>query len=438
MRNLLPNAGIIASCFFLNLTASHALQSDESEELSLFTIADVESGNLTTDSLKIELKTPTTPAAAILGDDSLSLSSIRASSDFFGQVLNSVAGDGSIEPGLAIGGAPYWWFGGNETLKQYREESYFHTLLKRTQFGLATKSGTGENEDDTQIGTSLSWQLIKTHDPRHSRSGERCIASALKNAIGDNIEKQKLVDERTTRIFFDTFEVPEEQRTPEKLFELLEQNPNANEKLANIEKLAAIEIEKEIKDGTLKLQTKFKVKNYSSARNECRTKFDAYLQNTDSLVFTVASAFSASNGNAADVSNTKTALFLAYKSGEGGILKGLKLGLPVQAFAGYTLDERVELEDDIFATANQLTLGIGTSFERENVTFDLQAAYLNTNFEDDMKTNNDLRFTASYSQRIRRAVWIEAKAGFIVSNVLDSASFAGINLKVDTAALLNN
>jgi len=428
-------AGASAACIIASPCLGQSQETSGSETRN-FSIGDLEGGEIDADSLKIELNTPTTPAAAILGDDTLSLSSLRTSSDFFGQLLSGIGDDGTIQPGIAIGGGPYWWFGGEETLNQYRATPYPLLVLKRTQLGLATKSAPNDGDNDTLIGVSLSWQLLKNQDPRFFEAGEACLASALEPVVTIGVDTGLEAQARALAEFYDLH--PEVNQDPEFFQAVLDADASgqlADEYELLFEKHLA-EIQQEIAQGAFSASLAFDEDAYGKARDQCRKQYSEYLRERDSLAFTVATAFSSNEGRFDDFSEDKTSLWLSYKSGSKGLLGGLKI--PVQAFAGYTFDEEVELENDIFERADRLTLGLGVSLENENESVDIQASYIRTDFKSALEPTGDYRLTASYSRRISDYLWLELKAGATKSDVLDDASFAGLNLKVDTAALLNN
>lgn len=391
------------------------------------TIGEMQSGDVTADDLKIELNTPTTPSAAIIGDDSISLSSLRTASDFFGQLLTGVGEDGTLQPGIAVGGGPYWWFGPNETLAEYRDTPYPLLLLKRTQFGLATKSAPQDGENRTQVGVSLSWQLLKYQDPRFFEEGELCLARTLDPVLADLQLRGQEAEKRARGEFVEDHDDIED---PADIEDAIAADPKLADELETLRAKHLEEVEKEYNEKP------FDFDAFGKARDGCRDDYSEYLRGQDSLILTVATALSSNEGKFDDFSEDKTSFWLAFKSGRKGILGGLKI--PVQAFVGYTFDEQVELETDMFERADRLTVGLGASLESENESIDVQISYIHTDFKSAVDSVGDYRFTAAYSRRVADYIWLEFKAGTTNSDMLDDASFAGINLKVDTAALLNN
>ncbi len=452
--------------FHCNVTVSAQSSEGNTEERNISILR----GSVTAeqaDSLKVELNTPTVPAGAILGDDSLALTSLRSSADLFGQLLTGIGTDGSFQPGIAIGGAPYWWFGPAETLEDYRNSPYLLTLLKRTQLGVATRTVPDESNDtDVKLGVSLSWQLIRKQDPRFSANGEACLGRALHQTV-DAIQEQIQNDEikaikpfgerlrtitqnalssypdgnlsigqineiREIGLRFSSFEESSVSQSFAKF------RSDSFEKYTVLEKIYFEEVGK-VTSARLKENEKtlIELETYATARDKCRRDFNEELRNTNSLSLTVASAFGADGGRFDDISEEETAFWLAYKSGW-KVKLDENIQLPLQAFVGYTLDENVEVTDDVIERADQLTVGVGTSFESNDFNIDFQIAYINTNFNTDRDTSSDYRITFALGYRIADATWLELRAGTTNSDEIEESPFVGLNLKIDAAALLNN
>jgi hypothetical protein len=431
-----------------------------------FRLGSLSQGEIEADDLKIEFNSPTVPAGAIIGDDDLALTTVRTFSDLTPQLLAGFNDNMELQPGLAIGGAPYWWFEPEETLDDYRRKGdWAARIAKRTQFGLATKQEAAEDAGASNrllVGVSLGWQLLDDQDVRSAKfaGAASCITQQLQIALqtenravsekNARIAEKVFINDRAlfnraagdirydvSRVNADWFRSPEGRA----VFDRMTQE---NDEL-NILVDRLFEEFPEDEWTTLLAAPEGEVKAFKEAQEACNGRFTKQLASSQSLMLNIATGMASGTGKVDNLAAERSSVWLTWNSGtvdkdrlgDPSYRKPLNVfGAPVVGFLNYNFNEKLTLPNDTEVEADRLIVGVGTSFKNgEEEAFDFQASFIRTEFDTSIPRSNDYRVTASYSKKMSDFIWLEAKVGTTNSDELEDATFAGINLKVDWAAL---
>lgn len=463
------NKLVLCFCFVTaSLITSDQAFGEECDSISLdetctYTLGELQAGDVTADSLKISLNSPSVPAGSIIGAGDIALTNVRSFSDLTPQLVSSFDDNFEFQPGLAIGGAPYWWFNNQETLHEYKSRGQrLQRIAKRTQLGLATKLSPADSDmesDRTLVGVSLSWQLLDDQDVRSSKfdGPQQCLAQSVQ-ALLPGVYRAAAEAERlyAAKIFR---EDPLLFARALNALGLADPPKVSTEWFASFD--APIVIGKMI-GGVTPAQVEFgnrmeqlrdenrgktfdeiaeiapiDAKAYADAQKACNKQFTDQLGKNPSLVLAVAAGFESDDGKLDSLAQERTTVWLTYKSGE---RMRLMKNAPILGILSYSENEQVTIDDSTNGKADRFTLGVGTSFEREDgSSFDLQASWIDTDFVDtSFDDSEEYRLSASYSHKLNETMWLEFRAGTTNSDKLEDASFAGISLKVDWAAHWRN
>jgi hypothetical protein len=441
------------------------------------------------DNFKIDTSMPDFPALALLGQDQSALTNVTTPEDLGSHIFNQFDEDGDLKLGFAMGGHPYWWFGGDDlSLSEYAGEpkpspavpgfdynpiSAWERKLARTNvsFGVIelTQGETvgGNTGFKTAIGISTEW--LDSADPRFDTRLRKCMRDEMTNWYHRaNLDAPKAIALRASLYALQQSagfaEFATRNRIPIK-------RPTGNDDadMAIYAELTSrlARAGQEGRDYLLIAVQAYneadKKSDYSDSYDEqltdgieaCRKKGATVLQSKQSLRIGAAIAGRSENGRADDLEDDGAAIWVSYRHPFGedseGALSSFGMFLKYEAganesFSGDKIPAAVMAEvppgetppETVLASYYGYRVGLNLNRIRDDFVISGALSYVDKNFDRDVFEDEDyLLATMTASLKVRDGVWVEASFGWADDAKFDAQEFAGVRLKVDWNRLGN-
>lgn len=433
------------------------------------------------DGFKIDTSMPDFPALALLGQDQSALTNITTPEDLGSHLFNQFDEDGDLKLGFALGGHPYWWFGGDDltlseyagdippgpqTGQEYRRVGALERKLARlnVSFGVIELTE-GETASDTtgfKTALGLSTEWFDSADPRFDQELRNCVRAEMQkwHARADfnapkAIALKAALDVLQKADGFTAFASQNNIAIPRPT------GDDALDQEAYGDLIGALAVAEGGTKYVLIFQRAYndadEASDYSAVFDEmltkgleaCKKKAAVTLQTKQSLRLGVAVAARSESGRADDMEQDGAAFWASYRlplgqSGEGALSSfGAFVKYEIDAndsFSGANIPAAVLAEtsmgetppETVLASYNGLRAGVNINRVRDDFVISGALAYVDKNFERDVFEDEDyLLATMTTSLKIREGIWAEASFGWADDAKFDAHEFAGIRLKVD-------
>ncbi len=372
--------------------------------------AAIEANAKSADKLDLDLETPTAPGLVMVGISPKDAADPGNLKDFSVD-LASLADGGSIKPGIALSGTPYWWslFDGDgegsvKTIDYYRNETTrFERLWARTQVSLGTAEFKGgNNKNGAKIGFGVSTQLLDSQDQKFQKATSNCIHGVWQSRI-----EPQLVPTLETNL---SRRAKQEAVIP----------PNATrlEKLALYRKKFI-----ELYDEELE---KLKVADFKKEKAACLEQAKDRFNAAPSWVVGGGLAAVSDNGKLEDVAYGGASFWSTYKLPITGDGTGA-----FTFFARGDLDRDFKLKNGGTGEADALLFAVSGVYQSEDLKFDATLSYNYKDYDSPALGDDDfLRYSGTVSVKVREGVWVEATAGAVSNGKFEEEGFGLINLKL--------